>query len=1138
MATKVYRLFQDKDLQDWEDRGEPYGPTVIEDISNPDGDNSLTDPTSIPSPFARVDLVRSAFKYVADSNNFDGNTIYHKLVSDCFDVAEMFFNFDQLGDRVQIKTWDKNTDLNNLLSSTNPKHKLLGETLDLFLKQDASSNNFDALNKLYFIFCDNKIVGGTSPTTLFFTSANDLSFDPNINIGNDILFDKDLNPLYKRDIEFQKYIYKLVNGYPELKTKMRDLADYLEKSLTRLDSYNKGLYGELCEIQEENTSDLIGKLNSSYEPLEINAGNNIEVLGVSLKKNKIENRETAIKELSEFTIKTFKTDAKPLVLQNNLSEPLIYTDSIVKWDNNWTVPYFDEKPINERTLPNQLDKYPYITVSDFLQPQIIRLPYLLNSDKYFDGNIKNESGDNNKSFLLPLSKKFFEYFDTGDLQKPMPNGKPMFEAKVYTGSIEVKLRIPIKGNRNVDYITFERCYGSSNFDNKDVANNKGVIIDNRISLAIYPFLKMEDDSFYKIMALDQGVDAINSHSSFLLNFYSNKSKETLVTDKTSRTLKKDGIIQTDFYSLEHQFDYIEAGYDDNLGIIIPKLKANSGSKKMRFAVDFGTTNTHIEYKVEGDKSSLPFTISKDEIQYETLHKIDILNQDVVEIEQFLRHEFLPKILGNNSEFNFPIRTVSGESRSLNFSSTPEAFADINIPFDYEKYKSNIDAEITTNLKWSDFEDSNSPNKIRVEKFIEKILLLIRSKVLFNKGDINETELIWFYPSSMDPGKIDQLEEIWNKYFTKYFHQGITTKLSESIAPYYYYQNHGKVIAGADTVVSIDIGGGTSDVVIFQKEKPIALTSARFAANSIFGDDYGGSPNNNGFIIKYQEKINELIVENKLTNLKGAFDQISRKKKSEDLVAFFFSLENNKNVINNKVPLEFNSWLSNDSELKIVFIVFYSSLIYHIANLMKAKSIDAPKNILFSGTGSKSILITNGGNNLDKLDRLTGIIFDKVFEGNKNHKVKINIEPNPKEITCKGGLEIDVDSIGDIEDIKSVLVGDTEKRAIKENPIKYNNINDDLTKSVVTEVDNFIDVLFSIDDIMNFKKYFGVNSSHLDSYKTILKEETLNLLDTGLRRKIKSLQGNTSIPLEESLFFYPLVGALNKLSYKIVTELNK
>ena len=1130
MATKVYRLFQDRDLQDWEDRGEPYGPTVIEDINNPDGDYSVKDPTSIPSPFARIDLVRSAFKYVADSNNFDGNTIYHKLVSDCFDVAEMFFNFEKLGDRVQIKTWDKKKDLNNLLTSNNPKHKLLGETLDLFLKQDAVSNNFDSLQKLYFIFYDNKIVGGTSPTTLFFTSANNLSF-ANIEIGNDIFFDSDLNPLYKRDIEFQKYIYKLVNAYPTLKTKMRDLADYLEKNLVKLDSHNKDWYKKISKIQDEDTNVLIDKLNSSYSSLDIGENNNIEILGFPLKKKKIENRGTKISDTSELVIKSDKSSLKPLVLQNNLSEPLIYTDENVKWNSDWQVPYFDEKPLNERTLPGQLDKYPYLTVSDFLQPQIIKLPYKLNSKKYFDGNIKYENGDKNKSFLLPLTKKFFEYFNTEDLQRPIEGtNKPMIEAKVYTNSIEVTLRIPIKGNKNVNYITFYREYSSAKFDNKDVANNKGVIVDNKISLAIYPFIKIETESFYRIMTLDQDVDNKND---FVLNFYKNDSKDTLTVDKTSRTQKKEGIIQTNFYSLEDQFDYIEAGYNENSGIIIPKLKTKTGSKAMKFAVDFGTTNTHIEYKVKGEKSSLPFNISEEEIQYETLH-IKSHDTDIVEMENFIRHEFLPRIIGDDSEFNFPIRTVSGESNSLNFSSIPEALADINIPFDYEKYASLIDTEITTNLKWSDFEDSNSPNKIRVEKFIEKILLLIRTKVLLNNGEISKTELIWFYPSSMDIDKIDKLEGIWNKYFIKYFKGGKTSKVSESIAPYYYYQNEGNIIAGKKTVVSIDIGGGTSDIVIFKDRKPIALTSARYAANSIFGDGYGGSPNNNGFILKYQKQVKDLLSNNSLKNLERTFEQIYSKKKSEDLIAFFFSLEKNKTIIDKKVNLSFNSFLSNDNDLKIVFIVFYSSLIYHIANLMKKKGLDAPTDIMFSGTGSKTIFITNGSSNLEKLNKLTGLIFDNVYDDTVIHKVKVNIENKPKEITCKGGLEIDIDKIEDIDNIRTVLIGDLNKSI--DTTVSYNTIDDDLLNSVTIEVNNFIDTLFSINDKMNFKKYFGVNSAHFDSYKEILKEETLNFLDVGLSQKKDSLQGNTNIPIEEPLFFYPLVGALNKLSYQIVTEL--
>ena len=66
---------------------------------------------------------------------------------------------------------------------------------------------------------------------------------------------------------------------------------------------------------------------------------------------------------------------------------------------------------------------------------------------------------------------------------------------------------------------------------------------------------------------------------------------------------------------------------------------------------------------------------------------------------------------------------------------------------------------------------------------------------------------------------------------------------------------------------------THDIVIFKDRKPIALTSARYAANSIFGDGYGGSPDNNGFIIKYQKQVKSLLADNKLNHLERTFNQI-------------------------------------------------------------------------------------------------------------------------------------------------------------------------------------------------------------------------------------------------------------------------
>ena len=48
---------------------------------------------------------------------------------------------------------------------------------------------------------------------------------------------------------------------------------------------------------------------------------------------------------------------------------------------------------------------------------------------------------------------------------------------------------------------------------------------------------------------------------------------------------------------------------------------------------------------------------------------------------------------------------------------------------------------------------------------------------------------------------------------------------------------------------------------------------------------------------------------------------------------------------------------------------------------------------------------------------------------------------------------------------------------------------------------------------------------------------MQYLKSGLAIKKKELQGNTNVNIEEPLFFYPLVGTLNKLAFKIVAQNN-
>ena len=76
-------------------------------------------------------------------------------------------------------------------------------------------------------------------------------------------------------------------------------------------------------------------------------------------------------------------------------------------------------------------------------------------------------------------------------------------------------------------------------------------------------------------------------------------------------------------------------------------------------------------------------------------------------------------------------------------------------------------------------------------------------------------------------------------------------------------------------------------------------------------------------------------------------------------------------------------LADDNRGKYVIILFYTAMMYHIANIMKAKGFSMPRHITFSGNGSKvlSILSTN----LATLERFTKVIFEKIY--NEYYKEK-------------------------------------------------------------------------------------------------------------------------------------------------------
>lgn len=1114
--AKVFRLYNiqgNNSIVDWQE-SQVIGTQAISEIADPDGATARKEITSIPSPFARIDLVKTAFREVTSIARgtrdkkaaLNGITIYHKMVSEMFDVAQLFFNIDRFSDKFEILVWDrtKDLDLNNILDNT----------LNLYLESDAVGSdpyNFGKMRRVYMLNyvgpdrpSDLNIVGGTSPATLFFSSSNDLSYvSKNVLFDNDRPFDDSFTPLYQRSFDFQKYLFALRKSNRDFAKEFPEVSDYLDLTYGCLSNDEKR---EIDQLKEDSISE--------YEPIGVgDRGQDfLEILGTPFhKKLKVSNWN------SDFAIRStvYQEGRMPLVLpveRGNMYTSLIYTNG--PWEQEFRAPYYDNMPWKNRLLPELHEEYPYLTISDFLADTIVRMPYGMNGKNYYDGGLVCKNEDDECSYLLPLRSTFFQFFTVKDLQDMVPGtNKQMFEFVENASGIKVVLRIPIKKG----YIEYSRIYFEGMSPNLDA--NDGGLIETKIGMGIMPLIRFPKSikKHYRVAMFDKG------KSNTTLAFY--EGTEAVGNRRTVRA-EKDLAgrgCSHEAYSVEENFDRILVKVGDVEGFIVPKFKLanDKAASVFTFAVDFGTTNTHIEYSTDSSKAPKPFDIKLDEKQIHKLHN----RYTDPDIRLAFEQDFIPDTIGDR--YNFPMRTVFANYKSMNLENNPKPLSDGNIPFLYEKDFMPNWNKISTELKWG-----GVPDRL-LEMHLETLFILMRNKVAINEGNLAATKVIWFYPASMTIGKINKFKQIWKDAYENYFGPDSAKNvisISESKAPYLHFI---KTQGAANEIVTIDVGGGTTDVYVVENQVGKMLLSFRFASNAIFGDAYNSNPSKNGFVYKYKESFKKVLEGNGLLQLLQALKQIEEQGKSSDIVTFLFSLIGDK-VDNNK-ELDFLRKLSNDDRMRYVFIVFYGSILYFIAKAMKSKGLMKPKTIAFSGNGARTLHILSDEDSV--VAKFARLIFDGVY-GTDKGTIEVMMEANPKIATCKGGIESpEPQPYETIGSIKTVFVGNDFSH--DDNQLTYADISEQTKEEVVKSVEEFFKFLF---DLHKNNQEFLVNSLSADPTifnevkEFCLGEEGTQLLqvsmDQGLSHKRQSDSVNDDTPLEETLFFYPLVGLLHDLAFRI------
>ncbi len=1101
-----------------------YNGPIINSIEDPAGATATNEITSIPSPFARMDLVKEAFAFV-NRVGLEGNTIHHKMVSHALDVAQIFFNFDTFKDAglIEIVKWDAG-ELTPLTSGRNYPHWLLGKTLELFMTADRAQFNFDLMQGLYMLRyigpgapSPMTIIGSTSPASLFYTSANNHDYlQGRIIFGNHQAFGKkDFLPLKDRnDKDFIAWIYALASAIPGFAARFPEVNQYLTLTFGCLDHM----------LQNRVNAMNVNNMASDYVPIELQPGVPVEILGVQLGMN----APVDIGATSDFAINSSQVGTnRPLVLPSDkFARPWRYNTAT--WNPDTEVP-LHPGDMERRTLPGDGKRYPYLTMTDFLEDTLIQTDSNPNKNDFFDGNLKDNAGGDH-SFLLPVKRRYFDYFTVEDLKRDItitcdnaPGGGL---------AVKVSLKIPVRAG----YIAFERVYIT---DNTMMNPKNGTIKTKDFTIILYPRTKfmagVQPDYVVGLMTKsDQWKPRLECLTNDGVVVPATLGPSDRNQDAAGHRVNSAAPVMP-MESVTGNFDVIELSAEGYSGLAVPVWGGVAGGSIFEFAVDFGTSNTHIEYKIAGQNTSSPLDITADGRQLATL------NEDAVFDPAYaiaLKNNAIPAALGGTNNIHFPMRTLLSYKKATNWATPTAPYITGNMPFYFGTIAPATYNDLKSDLKWS----NDAHITAMVECYLGSLMHIIRNKVVMEGGNLPQTTIRWFYPTSMPAATVANISGIWTRLYKRHIgpNTALLQAMPESVAPYQYYQNH--FGAGVD-VLTVDIGGGTSDAFIVDSNgQPAYITSFRFAANSLLGDGFvAAGLHGNGFVNRFRPVVDNVLKANNLTNIKAILDDVANAGISADYIAMLFGLKDNTDIIAAKCSnqVDFMQMLQNSAGAKTLVLAFYTAIMFHLARFIKAKreagsNIKEPAVLAFSGNGSKLLQVlgveTQVG--VEMLAAYTKAIFEKVNGRPYPHTYfRIVLDPDkPKEATCKGGLLMNnVLPLPQIHQMTDSLLGTSETEFVGQK--MYCDLSDRDWEGLSDSIKEFTRIFFELAKEQKIQDNFGtVSFNDLQKHRAMF-DADVKLRANNALTFMKLLNENS--PIEDTLFFYPVTEMLNKLATAIL-----
>lgn len=1045
--------------------------------------------SSIPSMFARMLFFQTAFISVKPSviPSEYSMSVYNRLISECFDILELIYSH---ANDLHIRCWNKDKQIQKLKDNGNA---ILADALE-----QQCNDYLSDVTDIYLLYQDNLLIGATSPFTIAYTSPN---WQRDLN--------KPVQSLLERNPKFREYMYSFAIAYQSEPNNagLKSFITYI------LQCRNNDPIRELSQMADGRIS--INDFHARYplhnflidgteRPVRICNTPNIYLNG--------RNVDTLASDFYiDSTLIPFNETTTPLVLYPGSYPGMHYYD-----DEAWPAGQSfnqvegDNDDTTVRPLPGcTLYSHSFLSTINFLENKLLRIPYRMNEDN-FKAAITLPDGT---SCLLPLKPMFFKYFKCETLQN-------YFSYSIQNGKCTVKLVIPVRNNAGTTNheIIITRVYDLVN----DVIRTGTNDFDVSFNVGIFPFHKCTGKPELNKFIVASFLEDQDVEWEIGLQFYKHGFKTPL---PPAACTQRNQHPSSRYYEVT-DFDYLQIQYGRNAkGTILPDFaqKNVNGANQYYYAIDFGTTNTHIAFISHAQDTAESFRA--DQIKNQMVYLCSVKEEtkescgaDNASLVLQANREFFP--LFRDDSYSFPIRTVVGSKQALNAES--RLFGDVSIGFHYSKefITQNF---YNTKLKWA-LEHNNPNQKVltSIERLFTELLWMVKNHwMLRDDSNYNQYPIVMLtHPLVMT--KWNTLFQLWQNAYAEVF--GVTYEqaatyfkdMTESLAPCQSIIVKGSGVAGG--MLNVDIGGGSTD---FQYYRIIGNTTTSYYDSILFaGDDLwgkgfenlstniGAAITTNRFIQFAQSTLNDVAI------------QVGQEAKSvkeisitdpKEFVNILLRDRNNhlKNVLSNP----------EQNVCRKMMYIHYASIIYHISNWMIVNPVMSfPQTINFTGLGSKYIEMLF--NTKTELTAFTKVLVEAFVGEQTPAGFEVHISDNPKNATAEGAALFAKQGTWPISEVQHHLGfdGDFAQVTLGNFP-QYQ-------EAIITYFDAFIDRFNNRPNCNMLQGQFDLRLT--DAEVQTLKDNARQSLENVYAIKCTGVNNLHNTNIEESMFFWMLKDSLWKL----------